>query len=141
MKTPPGSTCLSGHVEAVARHDLVPRRNKIVDETAVAVVRGVDLGDGPQSRVRAEDQVVTRGIEAGLTAFPGDQTETMALLVRLPPFEVHASKNGEIVIRQRVDLIGEDAMIRFVSICAKEAQSTGQGHPVGCGKAQQGCAV
>jgi hypothetical protein len=41
----------SGEVEPVKVHDLVPRRDKVVEELRLGVVTAVDFGDGPQLRV------------------------------------------------------------------------------------------
>src|SRR5436190_5786527 len=47
----------SGDVEAVQVHDLVPRSHEVTHELLLRVVARVDLGDGPELGVRAEDQV------------------------------------------------------------------------------------
>src|SRR5580700_3574286 len=50
---------LAGQVEPVEVHDLVPGRDEVSDELLLGVIAGVDLGDGPQLGIRAEDQVGT----------------------------------------------------------------------------------
>src|SRR5689334_9118061 len=47
----------SGEVEAVELHHLRPRRGKVLDELRRSVSRGIDLREGAQLRVRAEDEV------------------------------------------------------------------------------------
>ena len=50
----------SGEVEAVEVHHLGPRRHEVAHELLLRVVAGVDLGQGAQLRVRAEDEVDAR---------------------------------------------------------------------------------
>src|SRR6266404_5560047 len=53
---PPGS----GRVEAIEIHHLVPRRHEVLHELLLRVGAPVDLREGAQLRVRAEDQVDPR---------------------------------------------------------------------------------
>src|SRR5262245_24383345 len=48
---------LRGQVEAVEVHHLGPRRHEVLDELLLRVGGRVDLGEGAQLRMRAEDQV------------------------------------------------------------------------------------
>src|SRR5271165_6545808 len=47
----------SGKVETVEIHHLVPGRHKVLNEPLLLVVRGIDLCEGSELRVRSEDQV------------------------------------------------------------------------------------
>src|ERR1700710_2664810 len=47
----------SGQVEPCEFHDLGPGRDEVGDESLAGVVARVDLGEGPQLRVGAEDEV------------------------------------------------------------------------------------
>ena len=47
----------SGDLEPVVVHDLGPRAREVADELLAGVGARVDLGEGPQLRVRAEHQV------------------------------------------------------------------------------------
>ena len=42
-------------LEAVQHHHLVPRRDEVLDESLLRVAAGVDLGEGAELRVRAEN--------------------------------------------------------------------------------------
>lgn len=48
-------------VEAIQFHYLVPGRHKVANEFALAVDTAINLGQGPQLRVRTKDQVDSRG--------------------------------------------------------------------------------
>src|SRR3970040_1705171 len=50
----------SGEVEAVQVHHLGPRRHEVLDEHLLRIRARVDLGEGPQLRVRAEHEVDAR---------------------------------------------------------------------------------
>ena len=47
----------SGQIEAIRVHHLGPGRHEVAHELLLGVVAGVDLGQRPQLRVRAEDEV------------------------------------------------------------------------------------
>src|SRR5581483_7870870 len=46
-----------GEIEAVEVHHLGPRRREVLHELLLRVGTGIDLGEGAQLRVRAEDQI------------------------------------------------------------------------------------
>ena len=54
-------------VEAVEHHDLVPGGDKVAHELLLCVVGGIDLGDGTELGVRAEEEVDTARRPAGLS--------------------------------------------------------------------------
>ena len=56
-RAPPPASGRSLHVEAVGLHDVRPGRDEVVDELLVGVVARVDLGEGAQLGVGAEEQV------------------------------------------------------------------------------------
>ena len=58
-----------GEVEAVCVHDFGPGRDEVVDEFFFGVVRGVDLGDGAELGVGAEDEIDGGGGPLYLSAF------------------------------------------------------------------------
>jgi len=60
----------SPDVEAIEVHHLVPGRHEILDELLLRVLAGVDLGQGAQLGVRAEDEVRARGSPLQLAAGP-----------------------------------------------------------------------
>src|SRR5437660_3186729 len=47
----------SGEIEAIEAHDLVPRSHEVTHELLLGVVTCVDLRDGSELGVRAEDEV------------------------------------------------------------------------------------
>ena len=53
----PTRTTGSGEVEPIEVHDLVPRRHEVTHELLLRVVAGVDLREGAELGVRAEDEV------------------------------------------------------------------------------------
>src|SRR5689334_23339538 len=53
----PHARALSDKVEAIKIHDLVPGSHKVMHELLLRVVTRVDLRDGPELGVRAEDEV------------------------------------------------------------------------------------
>lgn len=44
-------------IETIEIHHLGPRRDEVPHELLLRIIRGVDLRDRPQFRVRAEDQI------------------------------------------------------------------------------------
>jgi hypothetical protein len=46
-------------VEAIQVHDLVPGLNEVLDELGLGVIGGIHLGEGPQLRVVAKDEIHT----------------------------------------------------------------------------------
>ena len=47
----------SGHLEAIEVHHLGPRRHEVFHKLLLRVARRIDFREGPQLRVRTEDQV------------------------------------------------------------------------------------
>ena len=55
-------------VEAVVAHNLVPRRDEVLDELFFAVVAAVHFRDGAKPGVRAEDEVEAGGLPLDMKA-------------------------------------------------------------------------
>src|ERR1700716_4222843 len=105
----PTWTSGSGEVVPVEVHDLVPRGHEVAHELLPRVVARVDLGDGTQLGVRAEDEVdaaagplrLTRG---GVAALEGLRVPGRGL-----PLRAHVEQVHEEVVGQRPGRRGEGA--------------------------------
>src|SRR4051794_26114805 len=109
---PPPRPCLSptlAKIEAIEVHHLGPRGHEIFHELLLRVGARINLRECAQLCVRAEDQVGAGarpfgGLGLAIAAFIG-------VVARRLPFGVHAEQVDEEVIRQRSDLLREDAML------------------------------
>src|SRR4030088_266927 len=95
----PTWTSGSGEVEPAEVHDLVPRGHEVAHELLLRVVARVDLGDGTQLGVRAEDEV---DAAAGpLKLARGGVAALEGVLGRRLPLRAHVEQIHEEVVGQR----------------------------------------
>src|SRR5689334_6567368 len=91
-------------VEAVEVHDLVPGGDEVAHELLLRVVAGVDLGQGAELGVRAEDQVDPARAPPELA---GGAVAALEGPVRgLPPLGGHVEEVHEEVVGQRARPLG-----------------------------------
>src|SRR5680860_221452 len=113
----------SAQVEPVQFGDLGPGRDKVAHELLRGVVARIDLGQGAQLGIRAEQQIDTRAaahqlIRALLAAFE----RLRAWIQRLPGGAELQERDKELVA-QHARTVGEDAIGRTVPVGAEYAQT------------------
>ena len=123
--------------EAVEVHHLVPRRHEVAHELLLGVVGGVDLGEGPELGVRAEDEVDGRGRPLDLAR------RAIATLVHVlgrggrPPLRAHVEQVHEEVVGQRPGPVGEDAVRGLPVVGVQRPHAADEHRHLGRGQRQQ----
>ncbi|KAJ0159871.1 hypothetical protein CTA2_8973 [Colletotrichum tanaceti] len=118
-------------VEAVEVHDLGPGGDEVADELFVGVGAGVDLGDGAQLRVGAEDEVGAGGgplLGLGLAV---EALPELAVVRGLGPGGGDVEQVLEVVGRQLALVGGEDARVGAVEDGAEGAHAADEHRHLG----------
>src|SRR5258706_3326838 len=120
----PSTTFLqrSGEIETVRVHHLGPRRHEVLYELLLRVSAPIDLREGTQLRVRTEDQIKARAGPLDLFRLPVAAL-IHAIGVRGLPIRAHTEQVDEEVVRQRLRLLGEGAVLGPASIRTEHAQA------------------
>src|SRR5919108_878817 len=102
MTTQTADISPSGQIEPIEIHDLRPRSDEVLHELAVRIGAAVHLGQSPQLRVRAEDE-----IDAGARPFERARCtiapfeEVLCVQHRLP-FGAHVEEVHEEIVGERL---------------------------------------
>src|SRR5580765_3582095 len=108
---PSRSRAVPPKVEAIVVHHLVPRSHEVTHELLLRVLLCVNLGEGSELGVRAEDEV---DVGAGPLHRAGGAIATLVhVLVRTGwlPLRAHVEQVHEEVIGQRPRPLGQDAVL------------------------------
>src|SRR5689334_21994484 len=135
----PDEAAGSRPVEAVEVHHLYPGRHEVLGKLLLRVGAGIDLRQGAQLRVRAEDQVGTGAGPPDLAALAVAAFED-AVGCGLP-LGRHVEQVDEEVVRQRARLPGEDAVLGAAGIGAEDPQPADKDGHLGRRQGQQLSAV
>jgi hypothetical protein len=92
----------SGEVETVKIHDFVPHHYKVMKELLLGVVTSVDFRQGPELRVRAEDQVDTCAGPLECARCPVTTLEYVVVFRGYLPHCAHVEQIYEEVIGERL---------------------------------------
>jgi hypothetical protein len=101
----------SGEIEAVKVHDLVPRRDKVMDKLLLGVLTSVDFGQGAEFGVRTEDEVDTRAGPLEFAALRDHAFEQVFVFRARLPLRAHVEQIHKEVIGERLGPLGEDAVL------------------------------
>ena len=114
---------ISGEVEAIEVHHLVPRRHEVMDEPPLRVGASVDFREGAELGIRTEDEVHTGAGPLDLVGLAVAALVHSVGAGRLP-LGGHVEQIDEEVVAQRLGLFGEDAVLGLPGIRAQDAQTT-----------------
>ena len=81
-----------GQIEAICVHNLDPRGHEVIHELLARIVRGVQVGERPQDRVRSEHEVVTGGCPLLLSRIPIGALEDCLLYTSPSPRDRQKSR-------------------------------------------------
>src|SRR5712664_2155069 len=124
----------SGKVEAIEVHHLGPGRDEVLDELRLRIRASVDLGQGPELGVRAEDEIDARAGPLDLARLAIAPFEHV-LGVRGPlPLRAHVEQVHEEVVGQRLRPLGEDAVLRLSNVGVQDTQAANEHRHLGRGQ-------
>ena len=114
-----------GEIEAVKVHHLVPYADEVLHKLRFCIFTCIDFRDRPELRVRAEEQVNSRGgpFEFAGPAIVSLVDATGAVGSWLPP-RVHVEQVNEEIIRQCLWTRSENAMLRLPGVRTQGAEAT-----------------
>ena len=127
----------SGKVKAIKIHHLGPRRREVVHELLLRVGAGIDFREGAQLRVRTKDQV---DAGAGPFELAGLAVAPLVHAVRgsgRVPLRAHVEQVDKEVVRERLGMFGEDAVLRFPEVGIQDAHAADERGHLGSGEPQQ----
>ncbi len=120
-----------GKVEAVQVHHLGPRRHEVLHELLLRVGAAVDLRDGPQLGVGAEDEVDARAGPLDLARLAVAPFEHLPRLRGRLPLDAHVEQVDEEVVGERLGLLGEAPVLRAADVGAQHAHAADEDRHLG----------
>src|SRR5208283_1883219 len=110
----------SSQVETIQIHHLDPGRDEVLDELLPRVRAPVDLGQGPELRVRAEDQVDARPGPLDLARLTVTPFEHVGVLRNRLPLRAHIEQVYEEVVGQCLGPPSEDTMLGAADVSPED---------------------
>src|SRR5213083_3172365 len=107
---------VSGDIEPIEGHDLLPGGHEVTHELLRAVVARVDLRDGSQLGVRTEDEIDGRSGPLDLTRAAIPTLELVLGRGGGLPLRAHIDQVHEEVVGQGLGPVGEDAVLRLPEV-------------------------
>jgi hypothetical protein len=114
---------LSSEVEAVKVHYLIPRRYEVAQELLLGVIACVDFRQGPELRVRTEDEVDTGTGPLEFARFAISTLEYIFVFRGCLPYCAHVEQVHEEVIGERFWPLGEDTVLGLSEVGIQDAHT------------------
>jgi len=125
----PRSKLLSGKIESIQVHYLVPRRDEVIHELFLRVLRSIDFRDRAELGVRTEDKVDPGAGPFKVARRPIAPLVNSLLFRSRLPFRTHVEQVNEEIVGQRLFSIGENTVPESAEVRAQHPQSADEnGH-------------
>ena len=129
----------SGEVKAIQVHHLVPGRDKVMDKLLLRVRTSIHLGQGPELRVRTEDEIDTRAGPLDLARLAIAPFEHVLGIRDRLPLGAHVEQVHKEVIGQRLRPLGEDAVFGLPEVGVQDPHAADENRHLWSGQRQHVC--